>query len=354
MTEETTASQKVGKPSRKKLVAIIAAAVLVLGGGITAGIVGVNAYNTETEAICKTALDGRTAALKDAKTATEAADELLAVTAEPIALPEDAGTTKLYTERPAVEAVEAKPAGKDKDGKDTAEVKAVEARKSGQELVDDVTNAKDALGKLSVPEKCTDRDQAKVITDATAKVKTATTTLTKATEALTEDVEAFKVDETARIAAEKKAAEEAAAKKAEEERIAAEQAAAAEAERQRQADAARNSGGGGGYTGGGGECGYDESVEYATAVLTERPAWLRYENITLTREQQDTFQWIDPVGGHTGSLSNNGPITQGYAMSLIEKGLASVDGGSDAYLAAQEHAQEKNIGLWATCEGFGQ
>lgn len=241
--------------SRKKLIAILAAGALVLGGGITAA-VSISNYNAETQALCVAALDKSQAALDASQLAVKAADEALEAV-KSTNLPKDAGTSTDYAKRPAVKAVEAQPA---KDGK--PEVKAVAARLSGAEHIAAVTDAKDAIVAPAKDTDCVDRDQAAALTKGAKSTTAQVATLEAATEALLADFGTFQKEEAARIAAEKKAEEEriaaekaaAEAAAAEAARIAAEQAAW-EAQQQQYSGGGSSSGGGGGYTGGGGNSG---------------------------------------------------------------------------------------------------
>lgn len=252
-TPVSGAGEKTKKRSKKALIAWIAAGALVLGGGIAATALSVSSYNAETARLCVAATDAAAQASKTASTAQQAAaDELTAV--ESTELPDSAGTSTLYAERPAVEEIPAQKA----EG-DQPEVKAVPARPSGQDFIDEVKQAQSALTKAEkqLADTCETRDDAQSITAQAEAVQKSAKALQSATEELIEDFEIFQADEAARLAAEKKAAEEAAA--AEAARIAAEEAAAAaawEAEQNSWSggydDGYYGDGGEGGYTGGGG------------------------------------------------------------------------------------------------------
>ncbi|GAA1604250.1 hypothetical protein [Leucobacter chromiireducens] len=241
--------EKTKKRSRKALIAWIAAGALVLGGGIAATAISVNSYNAETARLCATATDAAALASKTAKTTQLAAsDGLTAV--EDTVLPDSAGTSTLYAERPAVEEIPAQKAEGDKPA-----VEAVPARPSGQELIDSVTDAQAELTKAEkgLASACETRDDAAAITAQVEAVQQSATALDSATEELADDFEVFQADEAARIAAEAAAAEAA--------RIAAEQAAAEAAAAEAAAAAQYNeydygyddySGGDSGWSGGSG------------------------------------------------------------------------------------------------------
>ena len=227
---------------RPKLVAVLTAAVLVIGGGVAA-LVGVTQYNAETARLCEVALGTASDALETKQVSLSAADNALKAI-ETTELP-DGGTSTLYADMPAVKAAVAT---------DTAV--AVEARRSGAEMIAAVVKAQTALVDANVTDECDDRNQAIIITEASAVATAAAESLDEAVVALGDDFATFQVEESARLAAEKKAAEEAAA--AEAARLATEQAA--EAERQRQAeqdsyDGGDSYGGGGDGNGGGGSGG---------------------------------------------------------------------------------------------------
>jgi len=250
-TPVSGAGEKTKKRSRKALIAWIAAGALVLGGGIAATAISVNSYNAETARLCATATDAAALASKTAKTTQLAAsDGLTAV--EDTVLPDSAGTSTLYAERPAVEEIPAQKAEGDKP-----EVKAVPARPSGQERIDEVKQAQSALTKaekqLADTPVCQARDDAQSITAHTEAVQKSAKALQSATAELADDFEVFQADEAARIAAEAAAAEAA--------RIAAEQAAAEAAAAEAAAAAQYNeydygyddySGGDSGWSGGSG------------------------------------------------------------------------------------------------------
>ena len=249
---ERTTNTPAPKRSKKALIAWIAAGALVLGGGATAAVIGVNSYNAETTRLCATANDAATQASKTANTAQgAAADALTAV--ESTELPDSAGTSTLYAERPAVEEIPAQKA----EG-DQPEVKAVPARPRGQEFIDEVKQAQSALTKAEkqLADICETRDDAQSITAQAEAVQKSAKALQSATKELADDFEVFQADEAARIAAEAAAAEAA--------RIAAEQAAAEAAAAEAAAAAQYNeydysyddySGGDSGWSGGGGSGG---------------------------------------------------------------------------------------------------
>ncbi len=228
------------KRSKKALIAWIVAGALVLGGGGVATAIGVSSYNAETVSLCVAATDAAAQARTAANTAQQAAaDALTAV--ENTVLPDSTGTSALFAERPAVEEIPAQKA----EG-DQPEVKAVPARPSGQEFIDEVKQAQSALTKAEkqLAETCETRDDAQGITAQAEEVQKSAKALQSATEELSDEFAVFQADEAARIAAEAAAAEAA--------RIAAEQAAA------EAADAAQYSGyddysagGDSGWSGGG-------------------------------------------------------------------------------------------------------
>lgn len=189
MTERDQTGHSRTQTHRWKVVTLIVVAVLLLGGGINTAILSMTTDhgntakpNTAIITSCTTALQDADA---DADAATAAADELLAVTAKRIVLDGGVGLTRLYTGRHADQ-----------------------GRKSGQELVDDVKGAKEALTQISQPQACDDRASAAVIADVTSEILDATENLTAATSTLSQDVQAFIGDEIERINAEKKAAQD--------------------------------------------------------------------------------------------------------------------------------------------------
>jgi uncharacterized membrane protein YgcG len=250
-----------------KLIAGLAASLIVLGGGITASAVGVGSYNAETASICVAAVKTSASAAASAKTALAASDTvLLAVTVLELPLTADgaaAGTSTDYAARPAVKSVAAVEAVLASDGVETvAGVEAVPARASGADLVSDVNASRAALVQTKLSDTCTDRDQAAAVTAQVAQSTTASAALDAGVVILTSDFAVFQTDEAARIAAEIEAARVAAeAAAAEAARVAAE-GAAAEAARVAANQAAGynsgSSGGGstsGGYSGGSGSSG---------------------------------------------------------------------------------------------------
>lgn len=210
--------------SKKKtvLIASIAAGVLVLAGGGVAASVAVSNYNAETEAMCAKAVATYDDAIAASASAAEAASQALA-SIEVTELPDGAGTTTRYADRPATD-----------------------TQPAGAEVVAAVTGAVETA---DATVECADRDQAAAIT-ADAKALTADVDdLTAATEALTADFASFQESEKARIEAEREAACIAAEQEAA--RVAVEQAAAA----QRAAAAKRSSGSTGGSASTGGSSG---------------------------------------------------------------------------------------------------
>ena len=200
--------------SRKRLVALIATGVLVVGAGITGTVFAVASHNAETERLCAEALDGAAAAREALAASTEAGeDALTAVESTALA---DGGTSAPYA-----------------------------GREGATDLVADVADKLDGAEGTELSDSCETRDDAEEIQSSIAPATRAAADLDDAVEALLADFEQHKVDETARIAAEKRAAEEAAAQ-AEAERLAAE-----EAERQA-AEQDSWSGYDPGYSGGGG------------------------------------------------------------------------------------------------------
>lgn len=251
MSENIANTTKTGPKTgnRKKLVAIIATAAVLITGGVVTGVT-VSNYNAETAALCVAATDARAEALTAADEASVAATAAVKVTEAPFELKDlagGAGTTTLYIDRPAVEAVP-----EVKKTETALAVPAVEARQSGADFIKDVTDAQESLAAVVIPEDCTDRDQAAAITKAIDDSAAAVVTLDAAVEALNADVELFKADEATRILAEREAARLAA--EAEAARLAAEEAAR-QAE-QNAYDGGNDDGdggsGGGGNSGGGG------------------------------------------------------------------------------------------------------
>ena len=229
-------TKKSTKPS-KRLVAMLAAGLLVVVGGITLTSVSVaNAAADETARLCAVALKdsatattSRTAALAKADAALEAVKS--------VALPTNAWISTDYAARPgvtaieAVAAIEAVPAVAPTDNASgvagsaaVAAVAAVQGRTSGAEMITRMTAARGALAKVSAPVKCEERGTATRITALTAKSASATKTLGTSATAMAGDFAVFQDDETARITAEIEGARVAA--EAEAARVAAEAAAA--------------------------------------------------------------------------------------------------------------------------------
>ena len=229
-------TKKSTKPS-KRLVAMLAAGLLVVVGGITLTSVSVaNAAADETARLCAVALKdsatattSRTAALAKADAALEAVKS--------VALPTNAWISTDYAARPgvtaieAVAAIEAVPAVAPTDNASgvagsaaVAAVAAVQGRTSGAEMITRMTAARGALAKVSAPVKCEERETAARITALTAKSASATKTLGTSATAMVGDFAVFQDDETARITAEIEGARVAA--EAEAARVAAEAAAA--------------------------------------------------------------------------------------------------------------------------------
>ncbi|HYI33991.1 MAG TPA: hypothetical protein VEX88_11065 [Glaciibacter sp.] len=244
MTDEiSTPTTKVPKP-RKRLIAMLAA-VVILAGSITLTSVGVaNANAEETARLCAVALSEGASATGAAKAFTAAATEGLEA-AESTTLPADAGTSTSYADRPAVAAVEAvRAVGASEGVAAVTGIPAIKARASGADFIGDVTDARGALVKIKISTECTERDEAAAVAASTEKAEVATAALDASVKALTADFAVFQANEAARIAAEIEAA-----------RIAAEQAAAAEAARiaaeQAAAEAAASYNSGSGYSGDG-------------------------------------------------------------------------------------------------------
>lgn len=263
------ATEPAPKP-RKKLIAIIAAAALVVGGSVTAVVLGSQAaYAAETDKLCTTALAATNVVQATAKSTIAEADAALKAV-ESTKLPKDGGTSTAYAKWPAVKPVEA--AESQKPTAPTLEVKEVTARPSGADLIKAVADAKLALTEHDAPSSCADRDDVKQLTAGAKQLDTLSTALDEHTQLLLADFAVFQKDEAARIAAEKAAAEKAAAEEAA--RVAAEQAAAQAAAEQAAAEQAAweaqqqqyyapqqnyippqnngGGGGGGGWDGGGG------------------------------------------------------------------------------------------------------
>ncbi|WP_194088336.1 hypothetical protein [Cryobacterium serini] len=269
------------KKRNTKLIAVLAAGLIVFGGGITASAVGVGSYNAATASICDAVVKTSASAAAKAKTALAASDAaLIAVTVLELPVTAEgtaAGTSTDYAARGAVESVAAVEAVTASDGVEAvAGVEAVPARASGADLVSDVSASRAALTQTKLATTCTDRDQASALTAQVAQSTTATKVLNAGIAVLMSDFAVFQTDEAARIAAEIEAARVAAeAAAAEAARVAAEAAAAEAARVAAAAEAARvaanqaaakraagsnsgSSGGGstsGGYSGGGGSSG---------------------------------------------------------------------------------------------------
>jgi hypothetical protein len=216
----------------RKLIAILAAGVLVVGAGITAASVGVaSTVADETARQCAVALKGGEGSDRATLAAITAANAALERT-KSVTLPGNAGTSTDYSARAAVAAVKAVTAIEVGEGvAAVAGVARVPRRASGAEQITGVTDARDALAKIepALPLSCTDRAQAAWITALAGKATLATETLDASVTALTSDFGAFQADEAVRIAAEIEAARVAA--EVEAARVAAEAAAAAEAAR---------------------------------------------------------------------------------------------------------------------------
>lgn len=216
--------------SRKRLVALIAAGVLVVSAGITGSVFAVASHNAETERLCAEALDGAAAARKTLAASTEAGEgALTAVESTALA---DGGTSAPYA-----------------------------GREGATELLVDVADKLDGAKGTELSESCDTRDDAEASQTSLAPAAQIASDLDDAVEALLADFDQHQADETARIAAEKKAAEEAAAAaaQAEAERVAAEEAARQAAERDAWDDYDPGySGGGDGGNGGAGDSGGGE------------------------------------------------------------------------------------------------
>ncbi|WP_341956123.1 hypothetical protein [Microbacterium sp. LWH13-1.2] len=237
----------VKRRSKKRTIALIAVAAVVLAGGITATSVAVaQAEAEETLRQCTVALKSGAAA---AKTATESvadaenALESVAITALPDT---DGWISANYADRPGAEAVDAIEAVEASEGVPAQEaVDAVPARSSGAEQIAAVTDASVELSNVVIPDECTDRDEAAALTKLATEATADAAALDETTTTLTEDFAVFQAEETARIAAEieaaRLAAEAEAARLAEEEarRLASEEAA-------RQQNANSNGGSNGG------------------------------------------------------------------------------------------------------------
>ena len=229
-------TKKSTKPS-KRLVAMLAAGLLVVAGGITLTSVSVaNAAADETARLCAVALKDSAAATTSRTAALARADAALEAV-KSVALPTNAWISTDYAGSPAVTAVkavaamEAVPAVAPTDNASgvagseaVAAVAAVQGRTSGAEMITRTTAARGALAKVSAPVKCEERETATRITALTAKSASATKTLDTRATAMAGDFAVFQVDETARITAEIEAARVAA--EAEAARVAAEAAAA--------------------------------------------------------------------------------------------------------------------------------
>lgn len=240
IANETTKDAAAVPKSRKRIIALIAAGALVVAGGVGT-IVGVNAYAAETAKFCAAAQSAATSAVKTATAATTSASDALKAV-QSTELPDKVGTSTEYSKRPAVEAVAAVKATST-----TPEVKAVDARPSGAELIKAV--AGENLSS-TLAGSCESRDAAAATTKATKDLNAKSAALEGKTKVLLADFADFQTSEVARIAAEKEAAAKAAAKKnaAEEAAPAQRTAEQAAAEQTPQWTEPQNTGsGGGGY-----------------------------------------------------------------------------------------------------------
>lgn len=235
--------------SRKRRIAIVIAAAIVIAGGAVASVSVANAVAAETARQCSAALKGSAAASATVSSSIARAAAALDAAAS-TALPGTEGwKTTRYADRPARAEVKASPTGGG-----VAAVAAKPARPSGADLIGTVSTGRDALAKAKRATTCADRDAAVAITAATRASNTAAEALDRDVAALTGDFADFQAEERTRLAADaeaarKRAEEEAARKKAEEAAAAEEaarQAAAEQAARSGDSDGSTRPGDGGG------------------------------------------------------------------------------------------------------------
>ncbi|WP_194085989.1 hypothetical protein [Cryobacterium suzukii] len=258
-------------PSRLKLIAILAAGALVIGGGITATAIGVTSYKAETTSLCTAAVTAGTRAATSMKTALAASDAaVLAVAVLELPVVAEGVAPAISTDYAARVAVEAVPAVDEvlaieataaSEGVEAVDavagitaVEAFPARASGTELISDVSAASTGLANITIAAvpPCATRDQVASITATNSTAATATTALTASVAVLTSDFAVFQTEEAARIAAEIEAARVAAEAEAARVAAAAAQEAARVAANQATAKKSASSGSsGGGSTSGG-------------------------------------------------------------------------------------------------------
>ncbi len=210
MSEDLTTDAAAPAPRRRprrRTIAILSVAGLVAAGVITGTTV---VYANETARQCDVALDLASTAATTSEKSVAGADSALELITS-VDLPDTKGwKSTVYTDRPAVEAVEAKSASKGEKA-----VEAVAARPSGADFTRDVIDTRDELLAIEIAAVCGDRDEAATITAAAERTTSTATVLDERVEALTADFATFQADEKARITAEKKvAAKKAAAEKA--------------------------------------------------------------------------------------------------------------------------------------------
>ena len=233
MVVEHSPEQPAQKKSRKKLLAILIAGVLVIAGGVTATVLTIQAneraYAEETLELCLDAIAGTNGLDDDIRRARLMAEHYLPMLdSDTINSDQGLFMEQLYIDRPATE-----------------------DRPSGQEFADQAKADGDALKQFEIPTSCITREDVVMINDIVEEVQAALEASRESTQALEDDYMLHREEQRA-IAEAKKAAEE------EAERIAAEEAAAAAAAAeaanswQPSYDYGSNSGGGGGSSNSGG------------------------------------------------------------------------------------------------------
>jgi uncharacterized protein YceK len=94
-----------------------------------------------------------------------------------------------------------------------------------------------------------------------------------------------------------------------------------------------------------GECGYDEALTFTKNTLVNTVWILDYSSV------KDGV-WIDVKGEHHGFLNTIAVAT--YGDRVLSAGFAYVaPDGANYMLDDQKKARDAQVGLWATCPGFG-
>lgn len=304
MTSTPTAEQQSSR-SRKKFIAFALAGCIVIAGGVAGVTAASTAYGNETDRLCEVAVNGNSKVAQASAEVMKVADAALE-SVKGTDLPDGAGTSTSFADRPGADAIPAVKAVKASEGVVAVEAKpAVPARPSGAEHIDQVTADQAALARIKIPTGCAGRDQAEMITDLSQQATEATGELTASTQALLDDFVTFQGEEAARVAAERKAAEEQAA--AEAARVAAEQAAE-QAAAESGAGGYTNpttgawtpvaggggsgwTGGGSGWTGGGSTGGGTGSGSSGSAGGSSQPAAPSAPSYTIADCPPNTTQW---------------------------------------------------------------